>query len=590
MAYTMSLMNLGMLGLDQALLRFYREPPRGATGRGMFLACVRLSLLVMLVVGAAASLFFAPTLAVAFGLGQGGAALVPFLFLNAALYMLVRYINVLLRLENDVRAYTVQTLWMNACLNLIYLLPGFFTSNVWAFIAAALAGFGGVAVAFWFRALGASRGEGAAPRGLRAPEAGQGVYRLMLPYGLLLAPAAILTPLYRSVCLSFLAAGVVTWVLGRLHPQVPQLGRAWVQLDRAALIHNVAALRALLPPGCQLMPAVKADAYGHGALPVARILLGEGVSAFCVACLSEGIQLRKGGIRGEILILGYTHPDQFPLLRRYRLSQTVVDAAYARQLAAYGRTLSVHLAVDTGMHRLGEASGHLEEIRQIFALPSLRIQGIYTHLCTADGTTSRDQAYVHRQAQAFRELLERLQNQGIALPKVHLLASHGLLNYPDLGGDYARVGIALYGLLSTREDRNLAAPDLRPVLSLRARVASVKTLSPGCAAGYGLAFVAQRPTKVAVLAIGYADGLPRTLTGGQVLLHGCRAPIVGRICMDQTLVDVTEIPAVDPGDVAVLLGTSGQETITAYDLAQQAGTITNEILSRLGPRLERIVR
>ena len=207
MAYTMSLMNLGMLGLDQALLRFYREPPRGATGRGMFLACVRLSLLVMLVVGAAASLFFAPTLAVAFGLGQGGAALVPFLFLNAALYMLVRYVNVLLRLENDVRAYTVQTLWMNACLNLIYLLPGFFTSNVWAFIAAALAGFGGVAVAFWFRALGASRGQDAAPRGLRAPVAGQGIYRLMLPYGLLLAPAAILTPLYRSVCLSFLAAG-----------------------------------------------------------------------------------------------------------------------------------------------------------------------------------------------------------------------------------------------------------------------------------------------------------------------------------------------------------------------------------------------
>lgn len=207
MAYTMSLMNLGMLGLDQALLRFYREPPRGATGRGMFLACVRLSLLVMLVVGAAASLFFAPTLAVAFGLGQGGAALVPFLFLNAALYMLVRYVNVLLRLENDVRAYTVQTLWMNACLNLIYLLPGFFTSNVWAFIAAALVGFGGVAVAFWFRALGASRGQDAAPGGLRAPVAGQGIYRLMLPYGLLLAPAAILTPLYRSVCLSFLAAG-----------------------------------------------------------------------------------------------------------------------------------------------------------------------------------------------------------------------------------------------------------------------------------------------------------------------------------------------------------------------------------------------
>ena len=207
MAYTTSLMNIGMLGLDQGLLRFYHEPPKGATGRTMFAACTRLSLLVMAVVGLVGSALFARPLATAFGLGTGGAILVPFLFLNAALYMLVRYINVLLRLENDVRAYTVQTLWMNACLNLIYLLPGFFTSNVWAFIAAALAGFGGVAVAFWFRALGASRNADAAPGGLRAPEAGQGVYRLMLPYGLLLAPAAILTPLYRSVCLSFLAAG-----------------------------------------------------------------------------------------------------------------------------------------------------------------------------------------------------------------------------------------------------------------------------------------------------------------------------------------------------------------------------------------------
>ena len=208
MAYTMSLMNLGMLGLDQALLRFYHEPTRGVSGRQMFLACVKLSVLVMVLAGAVASVFFAPPLAVAFGLGQGGAALVPFLFLNAALYMLVRYINVLLRLENDVRAYTVQTLWMNACLNLIYLLPGFFTSNTWAFIAAALAGFGGVAIAFWFRAVGTARpGDTPAPKGIRALKTAGRTYRLLLPYGILLAPAAILTPLYRSVCLSFLATG-----------------------------------------------------------------------------------------------------------------------------------------------------------------------------------------------------------------------------------------------------------------------------------------------------------------------------------------------------------------------------------------------
>lgn len=201
MSYTVSLMNVGMLGLDQSLLRFYRDPPAGASGRRMFHACTRLSLLVMLVVGAVGSLFFAKPLSVAFGLGSGGAVLVPFLFLNAALYMLVRYVNVLLRLENDVRAYTAQTLWMNACLNLIYLLPGFFTRNTYWFIAAGIAGFGAVAIAFWFKAM---RGQPAeAPATL---EQYRGIYRTVLPYGLLLAPAAILSPLYRSVCLTSLAS------------------------------------------------------------------------------------------------------------------------------------------------------------------------------------------------------------------------------------------------------------------------------------------------------------------------------------------------------------------------------------------------
>ena len=189
---------------------------------------------------------------------------------------------------------------------------------------------------------------------------------------------------------------------------------------------------------------------------------------------------------------------------------------------------------------------------------------------------------------AGSECAWQLAQRGIPRPKVHLLASHGLLNYPDLGGDYARVGIALYGLLSTEGDLNRAAPDLRPVLSLHARVAAVRELAPGQAAGYGLAFVAQRPTKVAVLTIGYGDGLPRTLPEGEVLLHGRRAPMVGRMCMDQLLVDVTDLPTVAPGDEAVLLGASGQEAITAYDLARQSGTITNEILSRLGNRLPRI--
>ncbi len=395
---------------------------------------------------------------------------------------------------------------------------------------------------------------------------------------------------YFTVCLlSFLAAATITWGKTRCKPQQPRRDRAWIQLNRDAFVHNVTALQALLPPGCRLMPAIKANAYGHGVLPVAQVLTELGVSSFCVACLAEGIQLRKAGIKGEILLLGYTPPEHFPLLRRYRLSQMVVDFSYAQQINHFGKPLAVHLAVDTGMHRLGIPASHLEQIVQLFSLPNLRIKGICTHLCTADGTDDAAHGYAQHQHEAFRQLLEELKNQGILLPKVHLLASHGLLNYPSFGGDWARIGIALYGLLSSPQDQNAAAPDLQPVLSLHARVATIKTLPPGAGAGYGLAFTAQRPTKLAVLTIGYADGLPRCLDGGEVLLHGCRAPIVGRICMDQTFVDITDLPPVQAGDEAILIGSDGQETITAGDLARQSNTITNEILSRLGPRLERLL-
>ena len=200
LAYTMSLMNVGMLGLDQSLLRFYHEPPAGSTGRSMFAACTRLSVLVMLLVGGIGSIFFAKPLAAAFGLGANGAGLVPFLFLNAALYMLVRYLNVLLRLENNVRAYTTETLWMQACLNLIYLLPGFVTQDARAFVLGAVCSFAGVAVFYWRRASKGQTKE-APVRGLR-PYAH--IYRAALPYGIVLAPAAILIPLYRAICLSFL--------------------------------------------------------------------------------------------------------------------------------------------------------------------------------------------------------------------------------------------------------------------------------------------------------------------------------------------------------------------------------------------------
>ncbi len=365
--------------------------------------------------------------------------------------------------------------------------------------------------------------------------------------------------------------------------------RAWVELDRDALRHNVGVLRNMLPDGCELMPAVKANAYGHGAVLISRELSRLGVKAFCVATVQEGIELRENDIAGDILILGYTYPKLFPLLVQYDLTQTVIDLSYAETLNKYGKKVKVHIAVDTGMHRLGEPCENIENICRMFYLHNLKIEGVYTHLCADDTELPKDRAFTMEQGRAFFNVVSQLGERGFGYPKTHLLASYGLINHPEFGGDYARVGVALYGVLSTRADMERCALSLRPVLSVKARVTTLKALRKGEAAGYGLQFVADRDTRIAVLAIGYADGIPRSLSCGvgNVLIQGIKAPIIGRICMDQMLVDISNIPNVIVGDVAVIIGESADEKITACDLAEQTGTISNEILSRLGERLER---
>ena len=368
-------------------------------------------------------------------------------------------------------------------------------------------------------------------------------------------------------------------------------GRAWVEVSRAALRHNVDVLRGILPDGCELMPAVKTDAYGHGAVTVARELNRLGVKAFCVASAQEGRELRVHGVRGTILVLGYTHPACFPLLRRYQLTQTVVDHSYAEALRAYGKRIRVHVKIDTGMHRLGERSDHPEDIIRIFRMRNLRIEGVFTHLCVSDDKSPEGTAFTRAQAAAFQAVVDTLREHGFSCPKKHLVSSDGLLHYPELAEDYARVGIALYGVAAPGESGQGVGHLLEPVLSVKARIALVKPLHKGEAAGYGLHYVAQEDARLAVVTIGYGDGIPRALSCGvgNVLVHGCKAPIVGAVCMDQLLADVTGIPDVKPGEIAVLVGRLGTERITAGDLASQCGTIPNEILSRLGPRLVRTV-
>lgn len=375
------------------------------------------------------------------------------------------------------------------------------------------------------------------------------------------------------------------WLL-RVRKKPSPTARAWREVDLAALRHNAQVLRNTLAPETELMAVVKAEAYGHGGAVTACALQKTGVRAFAVACLTEGIALRKAGVRGTILILGYTAPEEAPLLERWHLTQTVADIDHGRALAARGRRVHVHLALDTGMHRLGVPAENREEILEVFRLPNLVVDGVFSHLCVSDSLEAGDVAYTQEQLTLFYDTVAWLRAAGYDPGKLHIQSSYGLWNLPKQPCAYVRAGIALYGVRSDDApvQRNL---DLRPVLSLRARVASVRTLSAGESAGYGRAFRAERETRLAVVTIGYADGLPRDLPqrGGKVLIRGQRCPMVGRMCMDQLLVDISDLLEVASGDTVTIIGRDGGQVIRAEELASCCGTITNELLSQLGSRL-----
>lgn len=428
-----------------------------------------------------------------------------------------------------------------------------------------------------------------------------------------------------------------------------EMERVWASVDLAALTENVTALKRLLPDGCAFLAVVKANAYGHGDRIISRHLQDIGVRNFAVATLEEGIRLREAGITGMILILGYTAPALAGEIAGYELTQTVVDFRHAKELNERGIPLKVHLKIDTGMHRLGITPEHFSEILEIFSMENLTVSGMFTHLCAADSLADGDVAFSQRQIAAFFDLKKHLE-RALAHPKltVHIQSSYGILNYPGLPCDFARVGILMYGCFSDRRREVRMVPTLRPVLSLKARIAAIHELADGESVGYGRTWTARGRRRIAVVPVGYADGYPRALsvvdarngsdeargtlgpsgpempgrpagvTGSElprrpigaaglensgpsrisagpdvpalpsVLICEQYAPIAGRICMDQMMVDVTEIPQAAPGQIVTLIGKDGQREILAEEVAEWAGTITNELLSRLGPRIPRV--
>jgi serine/alanine racemase len=368
-------------------------------------------------------------------------------------------------------------------------------------------------------------------------------------------------------------------------------GRTWLVNDSKKLEQNVRAFESVLPKGAELMPAVKANAYGHGGVLISKKLNEFGVKAFCVASAKEGAELRAGGVEGEILVLGYSSRADLDRITEFDLIQTIVDLDYAKMLKDWGKQIKTHIGIDSGMHRIGEFYDKTEEIADIFKIENIEVKGIFTHFSSADSDDKYHIEFTKEQNRKFRECLADLRARGCNYGKVHSLNTTGLLRYSGFGGDYARVGIGLYGYMETRAQVETCPVSLSPVMSICTNIEAVKEVKKGDAIGYGCAYKPKGPGVIAALSIGYADGLPRALGNevGEVIINGEKAPIVGRICMDQCMVEVSKIKNVKAGDIATIIGREGNVEISAYDIAEKTNSITNEVLSRLGGRIERFM-
>ena len=358
-------------------------------------------------------------------------------------------------------------------------------------------------------------------------------------------------------------------------------------VDLSAIASNYRVLGRRAGGRARVIPVLKADGYGHGAVALGRRLGAEGADVFAVAIVSEGIALRRAGVAGEIVLLNDSEGGEAALCRGYGLTPVLHDlaqaAAYAQATRAFSEPLPVHLKIDSGMARLGVLPSQIGEVADLLRrAPGLVLRGTLTQFSRADEEEAEP---TRRQLETMRSALETLRGAGLDPGLVHLANSAGILNHPGCGFDAVRPGIALYGIPPSP---SRAEPELLPVMSVETAVMAVRRIAPGAHAGYGTSFVAGRDSTVAVLSIGYDDGLRRSFSGRiSVLLRGGRAPIVGAVSMDMTLVDATDCGAA-PGDGAVLLGARGADRVTAWDLARAAQTIPYEIVCGIGRRVPRV--
>ena len=368
-----------------------------------------------------------------------------------------------------------------------------------------------------------------------------------------------------------------------------QTDRAWAEISLNHLAHNYNIIRNMLAADCKMLASVKANAYGHGCVRVAQALELLGVDYLATACLDEALTLRQGGITLPILIFGYTPADDVNILVEQNITQAVFSLEYATALSAAlsgcGQALDVHMELETGLGRLGfsAVNDDFRDAEKALLLPHLNYEGIYTHFSVAD--THGD--YTNLQATRFERAVTHLEQiSGQQFHIKHLSGSAGTLRDKCLHANMVRPGLALYGL-SPNPDALTA--DFMPVMSLKARVMQVRECLEDSFVSYGNTYKAKKGDKLAVLHLGYADGIPRNLSGKmEILIHGQKVPQVGRICMDMIVIDVTHVPAVKIGDIATIFGEDGNEHISTADLAAKADTIPYEILCGIAVRIPKV--
>lgn len=368
--------------------------------------------------------------------------------------------------------------------------------------------------------------------------------------------------------------------------------RIYAKIDLDAVAHNFAAMRGNIAPETKMIAVIKADGYGHGAVPIAKLIENyDYIWGFATATAEEALELRGAGVTKPILILGYVFEEHYKELVKYEIRPAVFKLSMAQQLeeeaARQGKCLPIHLALDTGMTRIGfkDNEESVQTIRQIAAMPNLKIEGMFTHFARADEI---DKTAADRQLSRYLKFADALEEAGVQLPVRHCSNSAGIIDMPYANLNLVRAGISIYGIYPSDEVEKDKVK-LHPVMELKSHISYIKEVAPGSEISYGGTFVADKRMKVATIPVGYADGYPRLLSNkGWVLIHGKKAPILGRVCMDQFMVDVTDIPEASELDEVTLMGRDGEEVLSVETLSSLCGRFPYEFVCDISKRVPRV--